>query len=496
MPSSRISTLLASFALLLACACDTAAPGETAADEPEPELATRAIEPLPSDLEHRAVTYLEQYGRNWPAFRFHGAVLVTRGDQVAIDRAFGQADLVSGVTNETTTQFRIGTLSAQLTATATMRLVEAGVLDLQDPVAKHLPGWPAGDRITVEHLLTHKSGIPSFTDSDAFERWKNAPHSLQDILALFRELPLDFEPGTDTAPGNSNTALLGAVLEAAAGKPYEQVVAEQVLEPVGMEHTRYVASELPQAIGMTYNEAEQLDVVHQVHPSAFGPAGGWLATTGDLHRLYRALAGESLLSRRSVAEMQGGGPQGGLGYGWAPTNIAGQAAVSWPGLIDGFNSAVIHIPYDDTTIIVLSNSEVVPAGRLAEDIATLIYEDELTRREEAVEAPIPLAEQISFVGGYVPTRGTEDALAAADADSDLIGEVYVVPEDDHLAFVVPGYGTKRMHPVGKGRFFFKDGAQTRAEVIVRADQTALLVLEAPGGELRFVRVPAARQPTG
>ncbi|MCX4239283.1 serine hydrolase domain-containing protein [Paraliomyxa miuraensis] len=496
MPSSRISTALASFALMLACACGTAAPAEPteSADESEAERTSPTIEPLPSDLDHRAITYLEQYGRHWPAFRFHGAVLVARGDQIAIDRAFGQADLVSGVSNETTTQFRIGTLSAQLTAVTALRLAEAGVLDLQDPVAKHLPGWPGGDQITLEHLLTHRSGIPSFTDSDAFERWKNAPHSLAEILDQFRTLPLEFEPGTDTAPSNSNPVLLGAVLEAATGKPYPQVVAEQVLQPVGMEHTRYVASEEQQAIGMSYNDDELLDVVHRVHPSAFGPAGGWLSTTGDLLRLYRALAGESLLSRRSVAQMQDGGPQGGLGYGWAPTELAGQAAVSWPGLIDGFNSAAFYVPADDTTIIVLSNTEVVPSGQLGEDIAALIYQDELPRREEAVEAPIPFEEQLPAVGRYVPTRGTEDALAAADADSALIGEVYVLPNrkpsGDELIFMVPDYGTKIMHPEGKGRFFFKDRAQTRAEVIVRADQSALLVLESGDGELRFVRVPS------
>ena len=487
MPRSRLTTLLAACALLLACEAGPP-PGEAAEPEPELELATRSTEPLPSDLEHRVVTYLEQYGRHWPAFRFHGAVLVARGEQIAVDRAFGQADLVSGVANETTTQFRLGTLSAQLTAVAVVRLCEAGALDLQDPVAKHLPGWPAGDRITLEHLLSHRSGIPSFTESDSFEAWKTAPHSLADILALFRELPLEHEPGTDTTPSNSNYALLGAVIEAVTHEPYEQVVTTQVLEPAGMERTRYVHSELPQAIGMTYHEDEHLELVHGVKPSSFGPAGGWLSTTGDLSRLHRALAGGSLLSRRSVAQMQGGGPEGGLGYGWAPTEIAGQAAVSWPGLIDGFHSAVIHVPEDDTLIIVLSNSEVVPAGRLVEDIAALLYDDAPTLRHEPLAAPVPIEEQLPAVGAYVLTRGTEDALAAADADAERVRSVVVRRDGDHLMFDVPGYGSKRMHPLGKGRFFFKDGVQTKAEVIVRADRTALLVLEAGEGELRFVRV--------
>src|SRR5690606_38228727 len=132
--------------------------------------------------------------------------------------------------------------------------------------------------------------------------------------------------------------------------------------------------------------------------------------------------------------------------------------------------------------------EVVPAGRLVEDIAALLYDDAPTLRHEPLAAPVPIEEQLPAVGAYVLTRGTEDALAAADADAERVRSVVVRRDGDHLMFDVPGYGSKRMHPLGKGRFFFKDGVQTKAEVIVRADRTALLVLEAGEGELRFVRV--------
>lgn len=483
-PLAPLRGLLAALALLVAC--DAAAPTPQG-EAPAEEVATRTAEPLPSDLDARVVQYLEQYGRRWATFRFHGAVLVARGDEITIDRAFGLADLVAGVSNEPTTLFRIGTMSAQLTATATMRLVESGVLDLQDPVSRHLPSWPGGDSVTLEQLLAHRSGIPNYTDDLAFGPWKKGPRTLEATLELFRGDPLEFEPGSDTAPSNSNYVLLGAVLEAATGLPYEQVVAQQVLEPLKLEHTHYALSAEPQALGMTYHEDDYLEVVHGVHPTAFGPAGGWLSTTGDLFRLYRALAHEGFLSARNVKQMQGLLDEG-LGYGWANTELGGHAAVSWPGLIDGFNAAVVYVPEDDTTILILSNSEVVPTGRLVDDIASLIYDDVLPRREEALEAPVPLEEQLSAVGRYVPTRGTEEALAAADADADVLREVFVQRDGDHLVFEVPQHGRKRMYPLGRGQYFFKDGAQTKAEVILRADRSALLVLEAGEGELRLVRV--------
>ena len=83
------------------------------------------------------------------------------------------------------------------------------MLQLDDPVAKHLPGWPGGKVITLEHLLSHRSGIPSYTEGTGFEAWKKGPRTLADTLALFRDAPLEFDPGSDTEPSNSNTVLLG-----------------------------------------------------------------------------------------------------------------------------------------------------------------------------------------------------------------------------------------------------------------------------------------------
>lgn len=471
-------------ALLLGC--ESAPSGNEGPTAPEPEeVANAEPEPLPEGLEHQVATYLEQYGRHWPTFRFHGVVLVARGEQVAVDRAFGLADLVEGEPNDTSTLFRVGTLSAQLTAAAVMRLVEAGTLKLDDPVSTHVPGF--GESTTLEHLLSHRSGIPNYTEDRMFEVWKQQPRTLADTLELFRGQPREFEPGTDTAPSNSNYVLLGAVLEAATGKPYPQVVREQVLEPLDLRYTRYATAEEPQAVGMSFHEDELLELVEGVDPSAFGSAGGWLSTSGDLLRLTQGLAHDRLLTRHGTMRMQGLTDDG-LGYGWGPSVVEGHAAISWPGLIDGFNSAVLYVPEDDTTIIVLSNSEVIPAGQIVQDVATMVYDGDPPRREEPQAAPVPIEDQLFAVGRYVPTRGTEEAMAASGADTAVIDVVHVRREGDRLRFEVPHHGRKFMHPLSRSRFFFKDGMQTRAEVISRAGDSPLLILEAAGSEVRFVRV--------
>jgi len=102
--------------------------------------------------------------------------------------------------------------------------------------------------------------------------------------------------------------------------------------------------------------------------------------------------------------------------------------------------------------------------------------------------PVPLEDQLYAVGRYVPTRGTEEAMAAAGADTSVIHEVFVRRVDDHLVFDVPGHARKHLHPLAPTRFFFKDGVQTRAELVTRVDQSPILVLRAGEGEVRFVRV--------
>lgn len=449
--------------------------------------ALEPTQPLPTSLDAHVRKYVAQYGQHWADFRFHGAIVVARGDTVAVNEAFGTADLVSDVPNRTDTVFRMGTLSAQLVAGAIMRLVERGDLQLDDTVDSFLPQWPRGDAITIEHLLTHQSGIPNFTDMRGFETWMKGPRTLDATLGLFRDRSPLNAPGEDTNPSNSNYVLLGAILEAATGLPHDEAVRQLVLAPLHMSHTHYATTAQSQAVGMLYREDETLELATAVHPSAFGPAGGWLSTTEDLLRWVRGLRDGTLLSAEGTERLQGRAGEG-LGFGWAPATVAGREAVTWPGLIDGFSASVLYIPADDTTIIVLCNAEVIPAGQVVEDIAQLAYGNELPARHEPQDVPVPWSELEPIAGRYQLTRGTEDMLIGADPTAmESLADVFVRASDEQLVLDVPGHGNKRMHPLGKGRFFFKDRVQTTARLVWRYERSPLLVLETSGVELRFVK---------
>lgn len=479
--------------LLLGCsvgsACATTDPAPEA--PPAQAEAAEAPSPLPQTLPHQTSEYLAQFGRHWPAFRFHGAVMVARGDEVGLDEAYGQAHLVDGIDNETTTRFRLGTLSAPLTAVVILRLVEDGKLTLDDTVDTHVPKLAHGKAITVEQLLSHRSGLPSFSDTVVFAAWKKSSHPPAETLQLVHGAAPEVEPGSQVWPSNTNYLLLGIIAERVTGHTFGQLAERLVLEPANMQATSY-GGNAGVAAGMQFNDAEALDLVRDVDPLAFGAAGGFVSTTGDMHRFMRALARGDLLTEDSRDRLFGRTPED-PGYGFVPDIRFGRRVLTWPGLIDGFNGTLAYYPQDDTTVVVLANSEVVPSSLVASAIGGLVYGQEAPTWDEPRPAPVALQEQLSWVGTYELTESCAEELAGygdPQAVADL-RRVSVVDAGDHLVLHVPGHARRRMHPLAADRYFFKDVGGTTAQTRLGIDGTRRLTVKQRGGPaMRFAAATA------
>ena len=125
---------------------------------------------------------------------FSGSVLVARGDQILLDQGYGLANREWNIPNDGETKFRLASVSKQFTAVAVMLLNERGLVDLDAPVKTYLPDAPESwDGVTVRHLLTHTSGIPNLTALPDFEAQKTRPATLDQLIARFRDLPLEFQ---------------------------------------------------------------------------------------------------------------------------------------------------------------------------------------------------------------------------------------------------------------------------------------------------------------
>src|SRR6266545_953799 len=174
--------------------------------------------------------------------QFNGAALVAENGKVIYKKGFGLANMEWNIPNEPDTKFRLGSITKQFTATLVLQLVEQGKLKLDGRVSDYLEGYrkDTGAKITIHHLLSHTSGLPNYTALPGFsETISRTPYAVEDFVKKYASGDLEFEPGTKFNYSNSGYFLLGAIIEKVTGKPYEQVLQENILDPVGMKNTGY-----------------------------------------------------------------------------------------------------------------------------------------------------------------------------------------------------------------------------------------------------------------
>ena len=166
--------------------------------------------------------------------------IVARGDEVVFLGAAGLANVELGIPLAPDMVFEIGSITKQFTAAGIMMLAEQGKLSTDDLLSKFLPDYPGGDAVTVEHLLTHTSGIVSYTGIPGYMATKvRLDMSPEEIIDEFKDRPVEFTPGDRWAYNNSGYILLGAIIERVSGQSYEDFVEQQIFKVLGMTSARY-----------------------------------------------------------------------------------------------------------------------------------------------------------------------------------------------------------------------------------------------------------------
>ena len=307
---------------------------------------------------------------------FTGAVLVARKGRVLFRGAYGMASYELQVPNTAETRFHIASVSKLFTAVAILQLQEQGRLRVADSLARFLPDFPNAERITLDNLLTHTSGIPNINDLADYDSFARSPHTVQQLVANFAGLPLEFQPGSDYHYSNSNYNLLALVLEKVTGKSYGDYIREHTLEPAGMLHSGHDGDArrlIPFAAlgyepaGLSgYEKAPYLDWSNKTGN------GSLYSTVDDLYRFDRALNTNLLLqaATREKYFVEGRGNR----YGWFIRRRAGRRVMSSNGRSPGFTAELDRFPDDDVTIIVLSNSYAsVSQDPIAEGLAAIVF---------------------------------------------------------------------------------------------------------------------------
>lgn len=333
---------------------------------------------------------------------FMGTVLVAEKDKVLLSQGYGDADLEWTIPNTPATKFRIGSITKQFTAASVLLLQENGKLKLEDPVKTYLPDAPkAWDKVTVYNLLTHTSGITNFTGLPGWDTYKLQDHTPQDSIALFRDKPLDFEPGTKFYYSNSNYILLGQIIEKLSGMSYADFLQKNIFTPLamtetGVDHTSII---LPQ-------RAQGYDSVpdgfkHAAYVSATIPysAGFLYSTVGDLLKWEHGLFGGHVLSAASLRTMTTAN-KGEYGMGLFIKDAAHHGVITHNGSIEGFDTSLNFYPDKQLTIIVLGNVKTDAPDKIAEQLGKVAYDEKVVLNSDRKLVNVPPSVLADYAGHY------------------------------------------------------------------------------------------------
>lgn len=326
----------------------------------------------------------DQYLQNLVAQnQFSGSVLMVDKGSIILDKGYGYANLEHTVANMPHTKFRIRSITKPFTATLIMQLQEKGLLNVTNSLSKYIPDYPHGNTITIAHLLSHTSGIFNLSNVPDIETLLKSPATIQQVIETFKDKPSEFQPGQKFKYSNSNFMLLSYIIEQVSGKPYAEVLQENILNPLGMKNSGYYThSEILQnnACGYVLNDGTLINAPYYDSSWPLGN-GGMYSTTHDLYLLDRALYTNELLSKNSRDQMfaiHAHMPdEEGIdyGYGWELGAIHGKKYVSHWGIWAGFTSDFLRFPDDDLVIIVLSNFEHAHVRKISRDLAGIVLQE-------------------------------------------------------------------------------------------------------------------------
>ena len=317
---------------------------------------------------------------------FTGTVLVSAHDQVIFKQGYGFADREWNIPNRPDVKFRLGSITKQFTAMLIMQQVAQGSLKLEGHLADYLPYYrpDTGAKVTISQLLSHTSGIPSYTDDPKFlgEVSRNY-FAVEDFVKKYCSGDLQFDPGTKFHYDNSGYYILGAILEQVTGKTYEALLKENILVPLAMSDSGYdhYADILPKRA--TGYQQDPAGVVNAPYLDMSLPyaAGSLYSTVEDLYKWDQALYTDRLVPHDLKQKLFTANLEN-YGYGWYVRSIpagepgAGQTMIAHNGGINGFNTLEQRFVRDHDLIVIFNNTPGANLDEMADGIRAILYKRE------------------------------------------------------------------------------------------------------------------------
>ena len=343
--------------------------------------------------------------------QFNGSVLVGENGKVIYNKGFGFANMAWNIPNKSNTKFRIASITKQFTSMLIMQLVEEGKIDLDGLLSDYLPDYrkDTGEKITIHHLLTHTSGIPSYLGLPGF--WSDSTrnhYQIDYMVKNFHSGDLEFEPGSKYNYNNTGYYLLAVIIEKVTGKSFRENLQERILNPLLMTNSGIDRNEeilKNKAAGYMKSLTGLVKDPYFYMPNALG-AGNMYSTVEDLYLWDRALYSDKLLSKK-YKDIMFTPFLNNYAYAWSIHKIPlGESTdsvqvISHSGGFNGFNTIIYRLIKNKHLIVIFNNTGRTSLGGMSRAITNILY-------DKPYELPkLSIAE---LLGKTIMNRDVESAI--------------------------------------------------------------------------------------
>ena len=288
--------------------------------------------------------------------KFMGSITVSENGKIIYTKTVGYSDVENKIKAGDNSKYRIGSITKTFTSALVLKAVEERKLQLTDKLSKYYPTVKNADKITIEDLLYHRSGIHSFTDDDDYLSWSTQPKSREELVKIISKGESEFEPGSKFSYSNPNFILLSFILEDVYKKSYADLLQEKIIKPVGLVNTFFgqtIHSKNNECYSYSFNNGWVKE--SETNTSIPMGAGGIVSTSSDLIKFIEALFSGKIISEKSLDQMTALKDHFGMGIFQIP--FGEMKGLGHSGAIDGFSSMLMYFPEKKVSFALISNGD-------------------------------------------------------------------------------------------------------------------------------------------
>ena len=345
-----------------------------------------------------------------------GSISIFKSDQEIYHYVFGYADFENEKKIDHETKFRIGSVSKSFTAVIVMKLIEEGKLSLDTKLSEFYPDIPNADKIKIEYLLRHRSGLTDFTKLRDYVNWITKYKPKNEFLEIIKRSRIAFNPNEKTKYSNTNYELLAFIVEEVTGKPFSQVIKEELIISLGLQNTSYGGKINPERNeALSYYKLDPWKKEIETNLSLAVGSGAVASNPYDINLFYYKLFSGKIISRESLYEMQTVIDNFGIGLMF--TQFYDKSAYGHNGSIDGFQARSAFFPEDSIAVTYLTNAIDIPVNDILFGTLSILFDKNYTLPEFKEEIDSISTDFYQYTGVYTTPDFPLDITITSDGNS-------------------------------------------------------------------------------